>query len=86
MVLFFVAWWGFMEVEMISMDAGLQRGYNEESKRIELPKKKGMIRITLPKSTESEEMEAKKGADTSKTTLNTSKKKVLATILSHGYQ
>lgn len=39
MVLFFVAWWGFMEVEMISMDAGLQRGYNEESKRIELPKK-----------------------------------------------
>ena len=28
-----------MEVEMISMDAGLQRGYNEESKRIELPKK-----------------------------------------------
>lgn len=49
MVLFFVAWWGFMEVEMISMDAGLQRGYNEESKRMKLPKKERYPRNPISK-------------------------------------
>lgn len=86
MVLFFVAWWGFMEVEMILMDAGLQRGYNEESKRMKLPKKERYPRNPISKKENRKKMEAKKGVNTSKTTTDTSEKKVLATILSHGYQ
>lgn len=62
MVLFFVAWWGFMEVEMILMDAGLQRGCNEESKRMKLPKKERYPRNPISKKRIGGKWRHKKGS------------------------